>query len=178
MERMVMIKDFEDEYRRYRINGEKAMAQVSDDALNKALGPDDNSIAIIVRHISGNLLSRFTDFLTTDGEKDWRNRDSEFSDVTYTRQELDEMWVRAWSVLETQFTGLTDEDLEKTVSIRGTSLTVHEALCRSLAHTASHIGQIILLAKVLSGGEWKSLSIPKGMSGTYNQNPTLEKTHK
>ena len=173
-----MIKDFADEYRRYRINGEKAMAQVSDEALNKTLGADDNSIAIIVRHISGNLISRFTDFLTSDGEKEWRDRDSEFSDQTYSKQELDDMWVRAWAVLETQLTALTDEDLEKTVSIRGTDLTVHEALCRSLAHTASHIGQIILLAKVLSGENWKSLSIPKGMSNTYNQNPTLEKTHK
>ena len=173
-----MIKDFADEYRRYRINGEKAMAQVSDEALNKTLGADDNSIAIIVRHISGNLISRFTDFLTSDGEKEWRDRDSEFRDQTYSKQGLDEMWVRAWSVLETQLTALTDEDLEKTVSIRGTELSVHEALCRSMAHTASHIGQIILLAKVLSGENWKSLSIPKGMSHTYNQNPTLEKTHK
>ena len=173
-----MIKDFADEYRRYRINGEKAMAQVSDEALNKALGPADNSIAIIVRHITGNLLSRFTDFLTSDGEKEWRDRDSEFSDQTYSKQELDDMWVRAWAVLETQLTALTDEDLDKTVSIRGTELTVHEALCRSMAHTASHIGQIILLAKVLSGENWKSLSIPKGMSSTYNQNPTLEKSHK
>src|SRR6185436_7948829 len=138
-----MIKDFVDEYRRYRAIGEKAIAQVSDEALNQTLGPDDNSIAIIVRHISGNLISRFTDFLTSDGEKEWRDRDSEFGDVKYVRPEVDEMWTRAWAVLESQLGGLKDEDLQKTVYIRGNSLTVHEALCRSLAHTASHVGQIV-----------------------------------
>jgi hypothetical protein len=170
-----MIKDFADEYRRYRAIGEKAIVQVSDEALNQALGPDNNSIAIIVRHISGNLISRFTDFLTSDGEKDWRDRDSEFGDVKYAKQEVDQMWARGWSVLEGQLTALKDEDLQKMVSIRGNPLTVHEALCRSLAHTSSHVGQIVLLAKILSGGNWKSISIPKGTSHEYNQNPTMEK---
>ena len=173
-----MIKDFADEYRRYRDYGEKAMAQVSDEALNQTLGADDNSIAIIVRHISGNLISRFTDFLTSDGEKEWRDRDSEFADAKYTRQELSEMWARAWTILESQLGALEDADLRKTVTIRGHSLTVSEALCRSLAHTASHVGQIVLLAKVLSGENWKSLTIPKGTSGKYNQNPALEKSPK
>ena len=165
-----MIKDFAAEYMRYRAIGEKAIAQVSDEGLNQLPGSDNNSIAIIVRHISGNLISRFTDFLTTDGEKEWRDRDSEFEDVKYARQQVDQMWARGWAVLESQLTALKDEDLEKTVTIRGHPMTVHEALCRSLAHTASHVGQIILLAKVLSEGNWKSLSIPKGMSREANQN--------
>ena len=167
-----MIKDFLAEYTQYRTMGEKAMAQVSDEGLNQVPGPENNSIAIIVRHISGNLLSRFTDFLTTDGEKEWRDRDSEFSDTTYARKQLDDMWARGWAAVESQLSALTDEDLQKTVSIRGNPLTVHEALCRSLAHTASHIGQIVLLAKVLSGGNWKSLSIPKGSSQQANRHLT------
>ena len=173
-----MSKDFADEYRRYRANCEKAMVQIPDDALNQALGADNNSIAIIVRHISGNLISRFTDFLSSDGEKEWRDRDSEFRDAKYARQDIDEVWARGWAVLEAQLTALKDEDLRKVVFIRGTPLTVHEALCRSLAHTASHVGQIVLLARLLSGGNWKTISIPKAMSHTYNQNPTLEKSPK
>ena len=169
-----MIKDFADEYTRYRAIGEKAIAQASDEALNQLPGPENNSIAMIVRHISGNLLSRFTDFLTTDGEKEWRDRDSEFGDVRYTRHQVGQMWARGWAVLESQLSALKDEDLEKTVTIRGNPLTVHEALCRSLAHTASHAGQIVLLAKVLSGGNWKSLSISKGMSRETNQHLTKE----
>ena len=171
-----MIKDFADEYGRYRAIGEKAILRVSDQALNEVLGPDNNSIAIIVRHISGNLISRFTDFLTTDGEKDWRDRDSEFGDAKYARQEVDQMWARGWAVLEGQLRALKDEDLRKMVSIRGKPLTVHEALCRSLAHTSSHVGQIVLLAKVLSGGNWESLTIPKGRSQDYNRHPTKEKS--
>jgi hypothetical protein len=170
-----MIHNFAAEYRRYRAIGEKAMVQVSDEALNQTLGPDNNSIAMIVRHISGNLISRFTDFLTSDGEKEWRDRDSEFGDLKYARLEIDQMWARAWAVLESQLTALKDEDLQKTVSIRGNPLTVHEAFCRSLAHTSSHVGQIVLLAKILSGGNWKAISIPKGASHEYNQNPTMEK---
>ena len=169
-----MIKDFADEYRRYRAIGEKAITQASDEVLNQLPGPDTNSIAMIVRHISGNLISRFTDFLTTDGEKEWRDRDSEFGDVRYTRQEVDQMWAQGWSVLESQLTALKDDDLQKSVSIRGNPLTVHEALCRSLAHTASHVGQIVLLAKVLSGGNWKSLSIHNGMSREADQHLTKE----
>jgi hypothetical protein len=171
-----MIKNFAAEFTRYRAIGEKAIEQVSDEALNRVPGPDNNSIAMIVRHISGNLISRFTDFLTTDGEKEWRDRDSEFGDVRYASQEVDQMWARGWAVLESQLAALKDEDLKKVVFIRGNPLTVHKALCRSLAHTASHVGQIVLLAKVLSSESWKSLSIPKERSHEYNQNATLEKS--
>lgn len=170
-----MLKSFRDEFERYKILGQKAMAQVSDDALNRIIGRETNSIAMIVRHISGNFVSRFTDFLTTDGEKPWRERDSEFADKEYTRQEVEEMWAKGWGVLESQLAALSDDDLSKIVYIRGHQLTVDEALARSVAHLSYHVGQIVLLARVLTEGEWQSLSIPKGKSQEYNRNPSREK---
>jgi hypothetical protein len=170
-----MLKDFIDEYERYRLLGEKALKQIPDEALNQSLGGESNSAAVIVRHISGNLVSRFTDFLTSDGEKPWRDRESEFADAQYDRREVEEMWGRGWGVLRSALAALGDADLGRRVTIRGQPLSVHEALCRSLAHTASHVGQIVLVARVLHRGEWQSLSIPKGQSAQYNQNPTMEK---
>ncbi|HWH51388.1 MAG TPA: DUF1572 family protein [Gemmatimonadaceae bacterium] len=168
-------QDFIDEYERYRLIGEKAMAQVTDEALNRVLAPNGNSIAMLVRHIGGNLASRFTDFLASDGEKPWRDRDSEFADGTFNRQQVDEIWKRGWSAVDTALRGLTDADLGKTVAIRGQSMTVHSALCRSVTHIAMHVGQIVLLARILASDEWKWISIPKGQSQQYNQKPTLEK---
>ena len=170
-----MLKDFADEFGRYKAIGWKAIEQVSDEGLNHIVAPDINSIAMIIRHISGNLASRFTDFLTTDGEKEWRDRESEFQENRYDRQQVEEMWTRGWSVLETQLSALSDGDLHRQVAIRGVPLTVHEALCRSSAHVASHVGQIVLLARILSEGDWNWISIPKGRSAEYNKNPTMEK---
>lgn len=170
-----MVKDFIEEYARYRIIGEKAMRQVSDDALNKALGADNNSMATIARHISGNLLSRFTDFLTSDGEKPWRDRDSEFDDKHYDRREIEEMWARSWNLLESELSKLGAEHLQQKVLIRGHAWTVHEALCRSLAHVSYHVGQLVLLARTLNPENWEWISIPKGGSREYNKNPTMEK---
>ena len=164
-----MIENFLKEYQTYRRLGQKAIAQVTDDALNKVVGADNNSIAVIVRHISGNLRSRFTDFLTSDGEKSWRDRDSEFADATYDRQAIETMWAEGFQVVEDQLSALTDADLERQVTIRGEPHTVHQALCRSVAHTANHVGQIILLARILAEGEWQSLSIPRGQSKNFNQ---------
>lgn len=170
-----MIRDFIDEYQRYRLLGEKAIAQVSDEGLNRVFGRDNNSIAVIVSHISGNLISRFTDFLTSDGEKPWRNRDAEFADREYSREEILEMWEEGFRVLESELAKLSDEQMNDNVVIRGQSLTVHAALARSVAHTAYHVGQIVILARILVDGNWKSLSIPRGASGAYNLNPTMEK---
>jgi hypothetical protein len=139
------------------------------------VAPNGNSIAMLVRHLGGNLASRFTDFLTADGEKPWRNRDDEFADGVYSRAEVDEAWRAGWDVLRRELAALTDADLERQVTIRGQGLTVHAALCRSLAHAAMHVGQIILLARIVATDEWKWISIPKGQSQQYNQNPTLEK---
>ena len=164
-----MIENFLKEYQTYRRIGEKALAQVSDEALNRVIGTDNNSVAVIVRHISGNLRSRFTDFLTSDGEKPWRDRDSEFADVTYDRQAVARMWAEAFELVEQELAALTDADLERQVTIRNVPHTVHEALCRSVAHTASHVGQIVLLARILNEGDWQWISIPKGKSREVNQ---------
>jgi hypothetical protein len=168
-------QDFLDEYKRYRALGEKAMAQVPDDALNRVLTPDGNSIAVIARHVGGNLVSRFTDFLESDGEKPWRDRDSEFEGGPFTRADVDAAWKAGFDIVQREVENLVEDDLTSTVTIRGTALTVHEALCRSLAHVASHVGQIILMARIFAAGEWQTLSIPRGQSAQYNANPAFEK---
>ena len=127
-----MIEPFATEFQRYRVIAEKSLAQVSDEALNQVPVPDGNSLAMLVRHLSGNFLSRFTDFLTTDGEKSWRHRDAEFEERSYSREEVDEMWEQGWAVLEQALSNLGKEDLASTVHIRGQALTVHAALARSL----------------------------------------------
>lgn len=171
----MLIRDFIDEYQRWRAVGEKAMSQVSDEDLNRIPVADGNSIAMIVRHVGGNLVSRFTDFLGSDGEKPWRNRDGEFSDGPFTRQEVDGAWRRGFETVAGELAKLTDQDLGRTITIRGAELRVHEALCRSLAHTAMHTGQIILLARIAAGSSWETLSIPKGKSAEYARNPSMEK---
>lgn len=163
------------EFRRYRMLGEKGLAQVDDDALNRVLAEETNSIAMLVRHVSGNLKSRFTNFLYEDGEKLWRNRDVEFEEVAYGRQEIAQLWASGWRTLEETLDELTPADLDRTVTIRGVSLSVHEALARSVAHVAYHVGQIVLLARLMKGAAWESLSIPRGHSATYNAAPTKEK---
>jgi len=173
----MLTKDFLNEYARYRALGEKAMAQVPDDALNRVAAPDGNSIAVLVRHIGGNLASRFTDFLTSDGEKPWRHRDNEFAEGPFTREQIEESWKKGWDVVEREVGQVTDADLERTITIRCAALTVHEALCRSIAHTSMHVGQIILLARMYATKEWETLSIPRGKSQQYNHNPVLEKSH-
>ncbi|MEP6729537.1 MAG: DUF1572 family protein [bacterium] len=170
-----MIADLVDEYNRYRKIGEKALAQTPARALNVIHAPDGNSAAMIVAHMSGNLKSRFTDFLTTDGEKPWRNRDEEFENRECTRAEVGEMWNAGWSVLEAQLNALTDADLSRVVTIRGQPLSVHAALCRSSAHVAYHVGQLVLIARLTADTPWQWISIPKGDSIAYNADPKYEK---
>ena len=169
-----ILEGFRKEFLRYKNAGEKALAQVSDDALNRVPSADGNSMAMIVRHISGNLVSRFTDFLTSDGEKPWRQRDTEFETRAYSRAEVEELWRRGRGVLEAQMDTLTESDLRKSVNIRGRVSTAHEALTRFVAHVAYHVGQIVLLARISAESEWKWISIPKGMSEAYNQDPARE----
>src|SRR5690606_20767644 len=119
--------------------------------------------------------SRFTDFMNSDGEKPWRDRESEFASRSVSLAEVQEKWDRGWGVLLSELETLTDADLTKTVTIRGVPLRVDEALLRSLAHASYHVGQIVYVAKVLKGGDWKYLSIPPGGSAEYNANPTSEK---
>jgi len=171
----MIIGDFREEYKRYRALGTKAMAQVGDEALNHLPFPDGNSIAVIVRHVSGNLVSRFTDLLTADGEKPNRNRDGEFADSAYTRAEVEAAWALGFDIVDRELAKLSDTDAGRTVSIRGVELTVHEALCRSIAHAASHVGQIVLIARMLAAHSWQTLSIPRGQSKAFNSDPMNER---
>ena len=164
-----MIRDFLDEFAKYRKAGEGALAQVPDAVLNTVLAVEANSIAMIVRHISGNLRSRFTDFLTTDGEKPWRNRDDEFVDSFGSRAELLQLWERGWACLLVTLKSLKPEDLEKTVLIRGEPHSVPLALERSLGHTCYHIGQIVQVARIHAGEAWNTLTIPRGGSEQFNR---------
>jgi hypothetical protein len=155
---------------------DKAIAQVSDDNLHVALDPNTNSIAVIAKHTAGNLLSRWTDFLTTDGEKPWRNRDDEFVDTFQTRAEVLAHWEAGWQQLFDSLASLTPDDLEQTVMIRGEAHPVPLAIQRSLSHTAYHVGQIILVARVLAGENWTTITIPRGASANFNRR-VWGKTH-
>lgn len=170
-----IIESIEAEYRRYRSLGERTMDQLDADQLVARPSAESNSIATLAWHISGNLESRFTDFLTTDGEKPWRERDDELSVREATPEEIRAKWDRGWAVLMDTLASLNDDDLGRTVTIRGIGLTVAEALLRSVAHTASHVGQMQYQGKVLVGGDWEWLSIPPGGTAAYNQSPDREK---
>lgn len=159
------------EFRRYKALAEGAMGQLGDSDLSRSLAPGNNSIAVIARHISGNLESRFTDFLVSDGEKPWRDRESEFRSRDASRSELLARWDDGWRVLFTALDGLDEGDLGRSVSIRGVPLRVHEALLRSLAHASYHVGQIVYISKMLRGERWEYLSIPPGGSDDYNRSP-------
>ncbi len=163
------------EYKRYHGMLENAVAQVDDRQFFENLGENGNSIAVIVKHLAGNLKSRFTDFLTTDGEKEWRDREGEFDVTGLSREEIMTLWREAWGVLEKNVFSLTPEDMQKTVTIRGVAFTVEEALARSMAHLSYHVGQIIFMGKYLLGERWNYLTIPPGGSAAYNQNPEKEK---
>jgi hypothetical protein len=163
-------EDFKDVYRRdivkqfriYKMLGERAMAQVSDRDLHTRIDPESNSIAIIVKHLSGNLRSRFTDFLTTDGEKPTRNRDGEFEmPEEVSRIEMMHWWGTSWTITLETIDRLTSADLDRAVQIRGESMQVPEALNRLATHTAYHVGQIVFLAKHFTQARWSTLSIPK-----------------
>ena len=170
-----VIASLEAEYLRYKGLAEGTFAQLDESQLTMRAGETSNSIATIVWHVAGNLTSRFTDFLTTDGEKPWRQREEEFEDRDVSREELLVKWNAGWQVLFDTLATLVDDDLTRTVVIRGQSLPVVEALHRSLAHAASHVGQVQFWGKVMKGTTWNYLSIPPGGTAAYNANPTLEK---
>lgn len=152
----------------YKMLGDKTFNQLSDDQLFWKANEESNSIANIVRHLWGNMLSRWTDFLNSDGEKSWRDREGEFAVEIATREEMLMKWDEGWACLFNALHLLTDADLEKVIYIRNQGHTVTEAINRQLAHYASHVGQIVFIGKLLRGSAWESLSIPRGQSGTYN----------
>jgi hypothetical protein len=152
----------------YKTLGEKAMEQLEPEQLFISVNDDTNSIAVLVNHLSGNMLSRWTDFLTTDGEKEWRNRDEEFEEIIKTKEELLTVWNKGWDCFFNALDSLTSEQLETIIYIRNEGHTIVEAINRQLAHYPYHIGQIVFYAKMLKRDEWNSLSIPKNKSNTYN----------
>ncbi len=164
----------------YKKLGEDAINQLTGEQLLWKPGEESNSIANIIQHLSGNMMSRFTDFLTTDGEKPWRNRDAEFEDQIKSKDELLQQWEKGWSILFNTINNLKAGDLEKIIYIRNEGHTVLEALNRQLAHYAYHTGQMVFIAKHLAGSNWKTLSIAKGKSGEFNEkkfNSPPEKKH-
>jgi hypothetical protein len=158
------IKQFE----YYKLLGEKAIEQLSEEKLFWQFNSQSNAIATIVKHLWGNMLSRWTDFLTSDGEKEWRNRDAEFENDIQTKEELFAKWNEGWQCLLDSLKQLQENDLQKIVYIRNQGHTVMEAINRQLAHYPYHIGQIVYIAKMVAGSNWKSLSIPKGNSQSFN----------
>jgi hypothetical protein len=158
------IKQFE----YYKLLGEKAMEQLPEEKLFWQYNEECNSIAMIVKHLSGNMLSRWTDLLTTDGEKEWRNRDAEFENDIQTKKELLAKWNEGWQCLLNALRELTPGDPQKIVYIRNQGHTVLEAINRQLAHYPYHVGQVVYIAKMIAGSDWKSLSIPKGNSASFN----------
>jgi hypothetical protein len=149
---------------------DRAIAQVSDADLRRPLPGDVNSIAIIMKHMAGNMISRWTEFLSSDGEKPWRHRDREFIDEFASRAEIIEHWERGWSTLFDTLNSLTADDLLKTVTVRGEPHTVIDAIHRQLAHYGYHVGQIVLIARIHVGEEnWKTLTIPRGGSEQFNR---------
>ena len=152
----------------YKTLGEKAMEQLEPEQLFISVNEDTNSIATIVKHLSGNMLSRWTDFLTTDGEKEWRNRDGEFNYSIKTKEELLETWDNGWNCFFDAINDLKPEQLSTIIYIRNEGHTVIEAINRQLAHYPYHVGQIVFYAKMLKKSDWNSLSIPKNKSIDYN----------
>lgn len=169
-----IIASLEAEYGRYRRLGSETLSQLDDAQLCHGPSPESNSVATLVWHVTGNLESRFTDFLTTDGEKSWRDREDEFAVRRATSREVIARWDRGWTVLSAALAALVDADLTRTVTIRGVELTVSQALHRSLAHTAYHVGQMTFLGKILRRSDWTWLSIAPGGTAAYNRDPTRE----
>lgn len=170
-----LIKSIEAEYRRYKALADSALEQVQDENLSQPGPSGGNSLATICWHVSGNLQSRFTDFLSSDGEKPWRQREEEFARRSVSRDELVTKWNLGWDVLFHTLNTLSDSDLDGTIMIRAQPLAVHEALHRSLAHTSYHVGQIVYLAHSIAADKWKYLSIPPGGSAAYNADPRYDK---
>jgi Protein of unknown function (DUF1572) len=158
------IKQFE----YYKLLGEKAIQQLGDEQLFVVPSVESNSIAVIIRHLSGNMVSRWTDFLTSDGEKEWRKRDEEFEELMKSRAELMKVWDKGWNVLFATLKSLSNDDLAKVIYIRNQGCTAQDAINRQLAHYPYHVGQMVYVAKLLVSKEWQSLSIPKNQSKEYN----------
>ena len=165
----IYIESIRKQFLYYKTLGEKAMEQLEPEKLFTVFSDDSNSISVVVKHISGNLLSRWTDFLTTDGEKPWRNRDDEFIDNIKDKNELMHIWQKGWECLIKTIDSIKPDQLTNIIYIRNEGLTVIDAMNRSFAHTVYHVGQIVYAAKILKNEDWISLTIPKNKSNEFNK---------
>ena len=156
-------------FKEYKTLGDKTFEQLSGEEMLFRPNEASNSIAVIVQHLHGNMLSRWTNFLTEDGEKEWRKRDEEFEEQAFSKQQLLDKWNEGWKVFLNTLESLKEEDLLRTITIRSQPLVVLDAINRQMAHYSSHVGQIVYLGKWIRSGEWKSLSIPKGGSQEFNK---------
>ncbi len=166
------------QFQYYKLLGEKTFSQLSDDQLFHKASEESNSIAIIVNHLSGNMLSRWTNFLSEDGEKSWRKRDKEFEDLIKTRNELRHTWEMGWNCLFDAMDSIDENNFDQEIYIRNQGHTITEAINRQLAHYAYHVGQIVFIGQMIKKGDWQSLSIPKGNSRIYNQEKFSKAKHK
>lgn len=166
------------QFQYYKTLGDRTLAQLADDQLFWQYNPESNTIAIIVKHLWGNMLSRWTDFLTADGEKEWRQREAEFDADIKDRRELEEKWEAGWQCLFSALDSITEEDFDTIIYIRNMGHTVVEAINRQLAHYAYHVGQMVYLGRMLKGSEWLSLSIPRGESAAYNAEKFSQPKHR
>ena len=168
------IKQFE----YYKLLGEQTFAQLKEEDLTWQYNEESNSIGTIIKHLAGNMLSRWTDLLTTDGEKEWRNREDEFENNISSKESLMSIWQQGWDCLFETLHSLKEDDLQKEIFIRNQGHTVTEAINRQLAHYPYHVGQIVFIGKMLTNDKWLSLSIPKGQSQTYNAEKFAAPKHK
>ncbi|MES2761901.1 MAG: DUF1572 domain-containing protein [Bacteroidota bacterium] len=169
-----VIKQFE----YYKLLGDKTIAQLPDDKLFWQYNAESNNIAVIIKHLRGNMLSRWTDFLSTDGEKEWRNRDSEFENDITDKTTVLKQWEEGWKCAFDALKSLKEEDLQKTIYIRNQGHTALEAINRQFAHYPYHVGQIVFIGKMILNEKWQSLSIPRGRSADYNSEKFSKKKHK
>lgn len=165
----IFLKSAIQQFRDYKLLAEKTFAQLRDEDFQQQPDNANNNLAVNITHLHGNMLSRWTNFLTEDGEKEWRARDTEFEQQELDRAALMQLWEEGWACLLNAMESLTPEDLEKTIHIRTKPLTVIEAVHRQLTHYAYHVGQIVFIGKQIKGTEWQPLSVPKGGSAAYNQ---------
>lgn len=161
------LEDVIKRFRSYKELGDKTFAQLDEDAFFYQPTTESNSIAVIVRHMHGNMLSRWTNFLTEDGEKEWRTRDAEFDETRTGKEQLLQLWEESWACVLNELESLTSADLMRTITIRTEPLVAYDAILRQLAHYPYHIGQIVYIGRMVKNTEWRSLSIPKGNSAAY-----------
>lgn len=165
---MTYIDSIIKQFQYYKSLGDRTFAQLDESDIHWQYNPESNSIAVIVKHLHGNMLSRWTDFLSTDGEKEWRDRDGEFEATFKSKTDLSNKWEEGWTCLFEALNNITDDNLDDTIFIRHMGHTISEAVNRQLAHYAYHVGQIVYIGRMIQGRQWHSLSIPKGASKDYN----------